>query len=129
MNSKIGTIVALIIAGLVIGGIFIFGKKRSNAGVTVILRLAVNPENQLDFVLRQVQSAKFKYLVGTKSGVKPVLAQKLSIKTVPKTSLAEARVDVTNKDEGQRYVAAFLEILQADCTGQAQITLAQQSIQ
>src|SRR5262249_18455515 len=121
-------ILALVIVGLVVGSIFIFGKSRHNAGVTVSLQLAVNPENQLDFVIRQAESAKFKYIVGKKSGVKPLLAQKLSVKTLPKPSLAEARVDVTNQDEGQRYVVAFLETLQADCADKAQVTLSKQSI-
>jgi len=129
MNSKTGTFLALVVVGLVVGGIFIFGKKRSGANVTVTLRLAVNPENQLDFVIRQAESAKFKYIVGAKSGVKPVLAQKLSVKTVPKLSLAEAHIEVTTKEYGQRYIAAFLETLQADCAGQAQITLEKQSIE
>jgi len=108
MNSKTGTFLALVVVGLIVGGIFIFGKKRSGANVTVTLRLAVNPENQLDFVIRQAESAKFKYIVGAKSGVKPVLAQKLSVKTVPKSSLAEAHIEVTTKAYGQRYIAAFL---------------------
>jgi hypothetical protein len=129
MKSKTGTIIALAIVALVFTTIFLFGKKRSNAGVTVTLRLAVSPENQRDFVIRQAESAKFKYIVGTKSGVKPMLAQKLSVKTVPNTSLAEARIDVISKEDGQRYVAAFLETLQADCAGQAQVTLAQQAIE
>ena len=119
----------LVVVGLVVGGIFLFGKKRSGAKVTVTLRLAVNPENQLDFVVRQAESAKFKYIVGTKSGVKPVLAQKLSVKTVPKSAFADVRIEVTSKEFGQRYIAAFLETLQADCAGQAQIILEKQSIE
>jgi len=119
----------LVVVGLVVGSIFLFGKKRSGAKVTVTLRLAVNPENQLDFVVRQAESAKFKYIVGTKSGVKPVLAQKLSVKTVPKSAFADVRIEVTSKEFGQRYIVAFLETLQADCAGQAQITLEKQSIE
>ena len=129
MKSKSGTIIALVIVVLVFTGIFLFGKKRSTAGVTVTIRLTVSPENQKDFVIRQAESAKFKYIVGTKSGVKPVLAQKLLMKTVPNTSLAEARIDVISKEDGRRYAAAFLETLQTDCAGQAQITVAQQTIE
>jgi hypothetical protein len=128
MHSKTGTFLALVVVGFVVGGIFIFGKQRTGAKVTVTFQLAVNPENQLDFVARQAESAKFKYIVGTKSGVKPSLAQKLSVKTVPKSSLAEARIEVTTREYGQRYIAAFLETLQADCAGQAQITIEKQSI-
>jgi hypothetical protein len=96
--------------------------------VTVTLRITVTPAEQVGFVTGRANSAQFKYLVGKQSGVKPVLAQKLSLQAVPKSALVEARVGVLTEDEGRRYVAAFLPTLQDLCGGQAQLTIAAQSI-
>jgi len=128
MNWKSSTLIALGVVALIAVGIFAAGKSGSSRGITVTLRLAVSPEQQLDYVIRQVDSAKFKYIVGVKAGVKPVLAQKLSLKAVPKSSLADGRITVMTREEGQRYLEAFMETLQAECAGQAQVTLVQQSI-
>jgi hypothetical protein len=73
-------------------------------------------------------SAQFKYLVGKQSGVKPVLAQKLTVKPVPQSSLIEAQVGVLTKEEAQRYVEAFVPTLQHLCGRRAQVTLSEQSI-
>jgi hypothetical protein len=103
-------------------------KKRSQPTVTVTLRIAVTPGEQVGFVTGRANSAQFKYLMGKQSGVKPVLAQKLTLKPVPHSSLVEARVGVLTKDEGQRYVEVFVPTLQDLCGRQAQLTLAEQSI-
>ena len=110
------------------GGAIFVNKNRSRPAVTVTLRIAVTPSEQSDFVIAQANSARFKYLVGKKSGVKPVLAQKLSIKKVPNSSLIQAQVGVLSKDEARRYVEAFVETLQEECAGQAQLTLVEHSI-
>ena|SRR5437016_6066932 len=128
MNGKIIAVIVLVAVGVVVGGALFVGKARSGPAVTVTLRIAVSPSEQSGFVAGQANSAKFKYMVGKKSGVKPVFAQKLAIKTMPNSSLVEARVDVMTQDEARRYVEAFMETLQAECAGQAQVTLAQQSI-
>jgi hypothetical protein len=94
----------------------------------VTLRIGVTPREQSDFVIAQGNSARFKYLVGRESGVKPVLAQKLSLKPVPNSPLVEARVGVLTKDEGRRYAEVFVEILQGLCGRQVQLALAEQSI-
>jgi hypothetical protein len=96
--------------------------------VTVTLRIAVTPGEQVGFVTGRANSAQFKYLVGKQSGVKPVLAQKLSLQPVPHSALVEARIGVQTEDEGRRYVEAFLPTLQDLCGRQAQLTLAAQSI-
>lgn len=103
-------------------------KIRSHSEVIVTLRITVTPEDQVDFVTGRGNSAQFKYLVGKQSEVKPVLAQKLSVKPVPHSALVEARISVLTKDEGRRYVEAFVETLQDLCGKQAQLALTEQSI-
>ena len=47
---------------------------------------------------------------------------------MPNSGLVEARIGVLTKNEGQRYVEAFLPTLQELCGGQAKLSLAAQSI-
>ena len=115
-------------ACVLVGGTVVLLKHRSAAPVTVTLRITVSPLEQVGFVTGRANSAQFKYLVGKQSGVKPVLAQKLSLQPVPNSALVEARVGVLTLDEGRRYVEAFLPTLQDLCGQQAQLSLAAQSI-
>jgi hypothetical protein len=103
-------------------------KSHDRLAVTVTLRVAVTPGDQVDFVAGRGNSAQFKYLVGKQSGVKPVLAQKLTLKLVPHSSLVEARVGVLTQDEARRYVEVFVPTLQDLCGRQAQLALAEQSV-
>ena len=128
MNWKIKAVIPLVVVCSLVVGVIFVNKNRSRPAVTVTLRIAVTPGEQTDFVIAQANSARFKYLAGKKSGVKPVLAQKLSIKKVPNSSLVQAQVGVLSKDEARRYVEAFVETLQEECAGQAQLTLVEQSI-
>ena len=128
MNWKIKAAITLVIVGSFVWGAILVNKTHSRPAVTVALRIAVTPGEQSDFVIAQANSAKFKYLVGKKSGVKPILAQKLSVTRDPKSSLVQARISVLDQSEAQRYVEAFLETLQGQCAGQAQVTLAEQSV-
>ena len=128
MNWKIKAVITLVVVCSLAGGAIFVNRNRSRPAVTVTLRIAVTPGEQSDFVIAQANSARFKYLAGKKSGVKPVLAQKLSIKKVPNSSLVQAQVGVLSKDEARRYVEAFVETLQEECAGQAQLTLVEQSI-
>ena len=128
MNWKTKAVITLVVVGSLVGGAIVLSKNRSRPAVTVTLRLAVTPSEQSDFVIAQANSARFKYLAGKKSGVKPVLAQKLSIKRVPNSSLVQAQVGVLTKDEARHYVEAFMETLQEQCAGQAQLALVEQSI-
>jgi len=128
MNWKIKAVIPLVVVCSLVVGVIFVNKNRSRPAVTVTLRIAVTPGEQTDFVIAQANSARFKYLAGKKSGVKPVLAQKLSIKKVPNSSLIQAQVGVLSKDEARRYVEAFVETLQEECAGQAQLTLVEQSI-
>ena len=118
MNWKIRIGITLVVAGALASGTMVILKKRSQPAVTVTLRIAVTPGEQVEF----------KYLVGKQSGVKPSLAQKLSFKPVPRSSLVEARIGVLTKDEGRRYVEAFVPTLQELCGKQVQLVLAEQSI-
>ena len=119
---------ALAVVAAVAAVAWVILKHRSEPAVTVTLRIAVSPEAQVGFVTGRGSSAQFKYLMGKQSGVKPVLAQKLSLKAVPHSALVEARIAVPTRDEGQRYVAAFVQTLQDLCGGQAQLALADQSV-
>jgi hypothetical protein len=128
MNWKLTAGLTLVVVGILVAGAYLVGKARSHPTVTVTLRIAVSPNGQVDFVAAQARSARFKYLIGKQAGVKPVLAQKLSIKPVPNSSLLEAQVAVLTRDEGRRYAEGFVETLQLVCGRQAQLTLAGQSI-
>ena len=128
MSWKIKAVMRLAVAGALVGVAVVVLKHRSEPAVTVTLRIAVTPGEQVDFVTGRGNSAQFKYLVGKQSGVRPVLAQKLTLKPVPHSSLVEARVGVLTKDEGRRYVEVFVETLQDLCGKQAQLALAEQSI-
>ena len=127
-NVKAGVMLAVV--GTLVGAtaLILKIKKPAQPAVTVTLRIAVTPGEQVDFVTGRGNSAQFKYLVGKQSGVKPVLAQKLTLKPVPHSSLVEARIGVLTKDEGRRYVEAFLPTLQELCGKQVQLVLAEQSI-
>jgi hypothetical protein len=126
MKTKIGMIL-LVIAALV-GGLLLASRTSSRPPVTVTLRIAVNPVERSAFVTGEANSARFKYLMGKQSGVKPVLAQKLSVKAVPNSSLLEARIGVLTRDEAQRYVGGFVETLQQLCGSQVQVALAEQAV-
>jgi hypothetical protein len=128
MNWKIAAGITLVVVGALVGGALAIHKTRSRPTVAVTLRIAVTPGEQVDFVTGRGNSAQFKYLVGKQSGVKPVLAQKLSFKPVPHSSLVEARVGVLTKDEGRRYVEVFVATLQDLCGKQVQLVLTEQSI-
>jgi len=114
--------------GVLAGGTLFIFKQRAQPAVTVTLRIAVNPAEQVDFVTGRANSAQFKYLMGKQAGLKPALAQKLSLKPVPHSALLEAQIAVPTKDEGRRYAEVFVETLQDLCGGQAQLALAKQSV-
>ena len=126
MRTKIFLVVAVVLLAVV--GKFMLGKGRNSPPVTVTMRISVAPDEKLDYVAGTANSAKFKYLMGKQSGVKPVYAQKLLVQPVPQTKLLEAQVSVSSKQEGDRYAAAFVDSLQYLCGNDARITLASQSV-
>jgi hypothetical protein len=128
MSPALKAGIVLGVAGCLAAGVLIVGKSRTRPPVTVTLRISVAPAEQSSFVAGEANSARFKYLLGKQAGVKPTLAQKLSVQPVPNSSLLEARVGVLTKDEGRRYAEAFVQTLQVLCGSQAQLALTDQSI-
>ncbi len=128
MNWRIKAALALVVAGALVVGTRVLLKHHSQPQVTVTLRLAVSPADQVDFVMGRANSAQFKYLMGKQTGLKPALAQKLSLHAVPHTSLVEGRIAVPTTDDARHYVEAFVPTLQDLCGQQAQVTLANQAI-
>ncbi len=126
MNTKVLLIVLAV--ALVVGGIVLASRRPSRPPVTVTLRVTVNPAERSAYVMGEANSAKFKYLMGKKSGLKPVLAQKLAVKAVANSPLLEAHIGVSTKQEAQQYAAAFIETLQDLCGNQAQVALADQAV-
>ena len=128
MTLKLTAVITLAIAGIIAAGIFVVHKLRNRTAVTVTLRLSVSPREQAGFVVAEAKSAQFKYLIGKLAGVKPVLAQKLSVAAGVESSLVEARIDVPTKEEGRRYAEGFLQTLQSLCGDQARLALVEQSV-
>jgi hypothetical protein len=126
VNWKTG-LIALLVVGAVAGGI-VFSRNRARPPVTVTLRLAVTPPDKTDLVAGYANSSRFKYLMAKKAGVKPVLAQKLSVKTLSNSTDLEAQVGVETRDEGQRYIDGFVETLQGLLENQARLALSGQSM-
>ena len=128
-DLKTKTVISLVVAcALGVGGTLFLVTHRSGPHVTVTLRIAVTPEEQVGFVMGRAKSAQFKYLVGKQSGVKPVLAQKLTVQPVPNSAFIEARIGVLTEDEGRRFAEAFVPTLQDLCGQQAQLRLKAQSV-
>src|SRR2546430_666881 len=103
---------AILIIAVLAGGFFAIRKARSHAPVTVNLQITIAPPEKCGSVAGQANSARFKYLVGKESDIKPVLAQKLSVHAVPNSAIIEAQIGVSTKEEGERYSKAFMTALE-----------------
>lgn len=128
MNWKLTAGIALLMVGILVGGALILKSARSRPAVTVTLRVAVSPADQAAFVEGQAKSARFKYLMGKYAGIKPVLAQNLSVNLAPTSALVEAQISVPTQNEGRRYAEGFVETLQVLCGRQARLALAEQTV-
>jgi hypothetical protein len=128
MNAKTKAVITLLVAVALLSGALVILRHRSLPAVTVTLRIAVTPADQVDFVAARANSAQFKYLVGKQSGIKPALAQKLVSQSVAHSAVVEARLSTLTEEEGRRYVEAFLPTLQEVCGEQAQLVLVANSI-
>jgi hypothetical protein len=128
VNLKRIVIVVVLAAAAAAAVLILSGKSGPRAPVTVKLRLEVSPPGQADFVIAQAHSARFKYEIGKKAGVKPVLAQKLTVKRLPKAPAVEMEVDVQTPEEGRRYADAFVEVLQSQCGDEVHLTLTQRLV-
>ena len=120
--------IALLLIVVVLTGIVLLGRGRSRSPVTVTLRIAVHPIAQAGWVTREANSLRFKYLMGKQAGVKPFLAQRLSVQPLPDSPLLEARVGVSTLAQAKLYADAFVPTLQTLCSTQAQVALSQQSV-
>jgi hypothetical protein len=127
MNST-NAIVFLLVVSAVVGGGLVSCNRAARAPLQVTLRLSVTPAEQMEFVIGQASSAKLKYEVGKKAGVKPAFAQRLALKPVPQSSFLEAQAGVQTRAEGQRFIEAFIEALRAQCGTQAEVVVVQQAI-
>ena len=128
MNRKMLLTVILVLVAVTTISLWVIGKRASRPAVTVTLRIAVTPAEQLGYVNGRGNSAQIKYLLGKQSGVKPALAQRLLVRPVPDSFALEARVGVLTKEDGRRYAQAFVPTLQGLCGKQAQLTLAEESV-
>ncbi|MBI5387512.1 MAG: hypothetical protein HZA90_22870 [Verrucomicrobia bacterium] len=123
MNRRVAVIlVALAVMAAALGFIF-FRDSGPRGSVSVTLRIAVTPTEQAGFVVKQANSARFKYEISQKAGLNPVLAQKLSARTFPNSSITEVKLGVETKDQAQRYAEAFVAVLQAQCGPEVQLSL------
>lgn len=128
MNWKVVVAIVLALVGGFLGASFLLKGRGTGAGPTLTLRVAVTPGNESGTVLATAQSAKFKYLAGKMAGVKPAVAQRLSVKPVPNTAIIEAQLNLPTKEQAGRYADLFLPTLQDECGTQVQLALVQRSI-
>jgi hypothetical protein len=128
MNWKVTAAIVVVVIGALAGGFYIYSKKHSRPPVKVSFRLTVTPPQQVGYALEKANSARFKYMLGKISGTDPFLAQQLTLRPVPNSSLIEVEIGVRNKDEARRYAEAFVEVLQSLCGRQAQVALDRQTI-
>jgi hypothetical protein len=129
MQKDLKVFLAIVAVAVVAGfAFFIARKSGSPAPVAVTIRISVAPPEQAAFVAGQAGSARFKYLVGKQANVKPTLAQQLAIKPIPGSPIIEAKVGASTKEDAERYASGFVELLQALCGKQVQITLIDKSI-
>ena len=127
MNGKTATALLLLVFSTLAVSL-VSCNRAPKAPVHVTLRLSVKPAGEMDFVIGQASSAKLKYEVGKKAGVKPAFAQRLVFKPMPNTALLEVQAGVGTKAEGQRFAEAFLEALRTACGNQAEVSLVDQTI-
>ena len=126
VNWRIASI-TLVVCALVVVGIVV-AHKRSPVPVTVTLHIRVNPPTQSKVVKDYASSARFKYEMGKQSGLKPVLAQKLSVKSISDSPELEAVIDVETREQAQRYADVFVATLQDLCGKDVQLTLVKVAI-
>jgi hypothetical protein len=128
MKWKLVVILAVVLVAAVVG-VMLVGKRGSRPAVKVTLRVAVSPREQLDAVIAQANSARFKYMAGKDAGMKPSLAQQLSVKPVPNAAILEAQIGVAKKEDGQHYAEVFVGVLQELCGDQVKLSLDSRKIE
>jgi predicted small integral membrane protein len=122
MNWKAKSAISMAAIAVLIGGIALWNRGHSRPAAQVVVRLSVEPADQLDLVMAKANSARFKYLMGKISNAKPYLAQKLELKRLPKSAHLEARIGLENREEAQKYLDAFVAALQDFCGSQVRLS-------
>jgi hypothetical protein len=128
MNWKSKSVIGVAAAVILAAGLLMWGRGHSKAPVHVVIRFAVNPADQVDYVVSKAKSARFKYLLGKASHANPFFAQQLALKPVPNAGALEVRIGVRNQDEAKRYAEEFVDALQTYCGSQVRLTLDRQTI-
>ena len=128
MNWKVAVVIVVVVIGVVAGSFLIFGKRHPRPPVKVVLRVSVTPGEKVGYAMDMAKSGRFKYMLGKISGAEPFLAQQLTLKAVPNSSLIEAQIRVQNPEEARTYAEAFVGVLQDLCGPQVQLALDRQTI-
>lgn len=128
MNWKLTAGIALLGVGILTAVVLLVNRSQSGPAITVTLRIEVSPAERASFVEGQAKSARFKYLAGKRAGVKPSLAQQLSVRLVPASALLEAQINLPTREESRRYAEGFVETLQLLCGSQTKLALAEQTV-
>jgi hypothetical protein len=128
MKTGVATTFRLLLLALVAIGSLQSCSRSPAPAVTVTLRLSVAPAPQMDAVVGQANSAKLKYDVARIAGAKPSFVKRLTIQPVAKSSVLQVTVGVDTREEAQRLVEAFVEVLQAQCGSAVQLTVLEKTI-
>jgi hypothetical protein len=107
---------------------FIPKQSLPKAPVTLMLRVSVSPRDKTGFAAAQANSAMFKYEIGKKAGVKPVLAQQFATRALADMGILESRVAVQSREEARRLAEAFMTFLQDRCGADIQLNVIDQKI-
>ena len=128
MKTRVATTFRLLLLALVAASSFQSCSRSPAPSVRVTLRLSVSPAAQMDVVVGQANSAKPKYDVARIAGAKPSFVKRLTLKPAPQSSVLEVRVGVDTREQAQRLVEAFVEVLQTQCGSAVQLTVLEKTI-
>src|SRR5271165_6597061 len=117
MKSWTNFILVLLLIAALTYGFASHRHKRTDLPVEVKMSVLVSPAEQMDFVMAQANSARLKDEAGQKAGIKPGVALRLSITSASNAPMFKVEGGADTRAEGEQFVAAFMDILQARCTG------------
>ena len=128
MNWKVKSAIGLAAIVLLVGGFLIWSRNHNRPPVQVVVRLTVEPEDQVELVMAKANSARFKYVLGKLSETKPYLAQHLELRRLPKSAHIEASIGLASREEARKYLESFVAALQDFCGPQVHLSLNAQTI-